>query len=136
MDRYVADDLGAPLPTANAGALHTIATQSPAHAWIGHPKLNPQWSVDDGASSRADLGSAAHDVILLGVEHTRVVVVTADNWRTNAAKEARDAARAAGKIPILEKFADSIHAMNASVRETLARAEISWTSTEQTLLWQ
>lgn len=46
-----------------------------------------------------DIGSAAHALVLgVGAE---IVVVDADSWRTKAAKEAQDAARAEGKTPLL-----------------------------------
>ncbi|GII98362.1 PDDEXK-like uncharacterized protein DUF3799 [Sediminihabitans luteus] len=46
-----------------------------------------------------DLGHAVHELVLgegMGIE-----VVEADSWRTKAAQEARDAARAAGLVPML-----------------------------------
>lgn len=48
-----------------------------------------------------DFGGAAH-TITLG-KGDAVVEVEADDWRTKAAKEARDAARAEGKRPLLTK---------------------------------
>lgn len=137
MEKYVADDLGLPQPSANAGALHTIATRSPAHAWLEHPRLNPQWAPDE--SSRADLGSAAHDVLLGGYDATRVVVISGvDNWRTAAARQARDEARANNKLPILEKHAEGIHRIVQSAKTALERAEIAvdWSKAEQTVIWQ
>jgi hypothetical protein len=48
-----------------------------------------------------EFGSAAHKLVL-GVGDP-IEVIKADDWRTTAAKEARDAARAAGSVPLLEK---------------------------------
>lgn len=46
-----------------------------------------------------DMGSVAHTLVL--GEGSEIVVVDADSWRSKAAKEAKDAARAEGKTPIL-----------------------------------
>lgn len=47
-----------------------------------------------------DIGSAAHALVLgVGAE---IVVVDADSWRTKAAKELQEAARAEGKTPLLK----------------------------------
>lgn len=48
-----------------------------------------------------DFGSAAHKLAL--GEGPMIVEIEADSWRTKAAGEQRDAARAAGKIPLLSK---------------------------------
>lgn len=56
-----------------------------------------------------DFGSAAHALVLgVGAE---VVEVDADSWRTKAAGEARDAARAQGKTPLLAKDAAKVRDM-------------------------
>ena len=56
-----------------------------------------------------DLGSAAHDAVLgAGPE---IVVVDADSWRTNKAKDAAAEARARGAVPILTHEAQQIAAM-------------------------
>lgn len=46
-----------------------------------------------------DMGTVAHTLVL--GEGSEIVVVDADSWRSKAAKEAKDAARAEGKTPIL-----------------------------------
>ena len=60
-----------------------------------------------------DVGKAVHAEVL-GVG-ARLVVVDADSWRTKAAKEARDEARAAGQVPILSGDVEDIRAMAAAV---------------------
>lgn len=78
-----------------------------------------------------DIGHAAHTLILgAGAE---LVEVKADNWSTKAAKEARAAARAEGKTPLLSKQLAAVHDMVAvalahpEVKERLSggRAEVS-----------
>lgn len=56
-----------------------------------------------------DLGSAAHKLVL-GVGPD-LAVIDADSWRTKAAQEERDAARAAGAIPLLKADHERVVAM-------------------------
>ena len=56
-----------------------------------------------------DFGTAAHAKVLgVGAE---VVVVDADTWQTKAAKEARETARAEGKVALLAKDAKRVDEM-------------------------
>jgi len=61
-----------------------------------------------------DFGSAAH-AIVLGDESQIIVEVAADDWRTKAAREAKDEARAAGRIPLLAKDAVVVREMAAAL---------------------
>jgi hypothetical protein len=61
-----------------------------------------------------DVGHAAHAAVLgVGLE---LVVVDTDDWRTKAAREARDAAYAEGKCPILAKEKVAVDAMAEALR--------------------
>jgi len=61
-----------------------------------------------------DVGHAAHNAVLgVGPE---LVIVDAADWRTNAAKETRDLARASGKVPILTATAAKVADMAAALR--------------------
>lgn len=60
-----------------------------------------------------DTGHAVHTP-LLGVGG-QTVVVDADDWRTKAAREARDAAHADGKVPLLRTEAQRITAIRDAV---------------------
>lgn len=86
-------------PTISRSFIHTMIQRSPWHAWAGHPKLNPAY-VTPVDEAKFDLGTAAHALFLEGLEV--VEVVYANDWKTKAAKEARDLARAHGRIPMLE----------------------------------
>lgn len=85
-----------------------------------------------------DFGHAAHCKVLgIGAE---VVPVKADSWRTKAAKEARDAAYAEGKTPLLADEVSQVDAMAAAIREhPIARALFDperGGKGEQSLFWQ
>lgn len=75
-----------------------------------------RWDRDHPAApSRAmELGTAAHKLVL--GTGTEIVVVDAEDWRTKAAKEAADEARAGGKVPMLPKDHETVLAMAAAVR--------------------
>lgn len=96
-DAYHADP--APAPSLSSSIAKTILHQTPRHAWFEHPRLNPNFEPKD--DSKFDLGSVAHE-LLLG-KGAGFVIVQADDWRTKAAQEKREAARAAGKKALLEK---------------------------------
>lgn len=60
-----------------------------------------------------DVGSALHTKVL--GKGWPIIVVEADDWRTKAAKEARDEARAAGQVPMRRKEWDVVNAMAEAV---------------------
>jgi hypothetical protein len=62
-----------------------------------------------------DFGHAAHKLVL-GVGPD-LVSVDAENWRTNAAKDAANEARARGAVPILAHEMAEVEAMAAALRE-------------------
>lgn len=104
-------------PSLSASIAHILCTGSPAHARMAHPRLNPDYRSKETA--HFDLGTAAHALLLEGRD--AVAVIDADDWRTKAAKEARDEAREAGKIPLLEAQFYDVRAMVGSAHEQLAR---------------
>jgi hypothetical protein len=75
-----------------------------------------RWQRDNPPESRAalDFGSAAHRIVLgRGAE---IAVVDADDWRTRAAKEAKEQAQAAGQTPVLRTDMAVINAMATALR--------------------
>lgn len=150
---YIADRLLAS-PTLSSGCAHTIESASPLHAWFGHPRLNPAHARD--GSKEADIGSVAHDVLLEGGTECVCVIDPADHpsepkkkgepgsiptgWTNKAIKAARDAARDAGKYPILKSDAAAVIAMVDAAREFIERTELRGifdrAKAEQTMVWQ
>lgn len=83
-----------------------------------------------------DFGKAAHRLVLGA--GASVEVIDADDWRTKAAKEARDAARADGHTPMLAKDWAVVEAMAAQLRShKLAMALLDPTrgAPERSLFW-
>lgn len=100
------------MPQLSCSLAKILIAQSPLHAWTASPVLNPNYRPEE--KEAFDIGSAAHALLLEGED--RMVVVEADDWRTKAAKEGRDAARAAGKHPILaRKYQDVQRMRDAAV---------------------
>jgi PDDEXK-like domain of unknown function (DUF3799) len=131
MDRYIADC--APEPSLTKGVIETILTRTPAHARLEHPRLNP--ALVDDSTARADIGSAVHAKCLGGKE---IRIIEAEDWRTKAAKEARDEVRATGGIALLRKDAANLDPIADAVFEKCYRAGMPMEKAvhEQTAIWK
>lgn len=112
-EQYHADPC--PEPSLTSSIAKLLCLSSPAHARHEHPRLNPE-HVEESAE-RFDIGTAAHAVLLEG--EAAVEVIEANDWRTNAAKAARDAAREVGRLPLLAKTWADVQAMVAAARAQL-----------------
>jgi hypothetical protein len=129
------------VPSLSASIAHLLVSKSPLHAWTAHPKLNPDYERVE--EPRFDVGTATHALILENRELEETVeIVNADDWRTKAAKEQRDAAREAGKIALLAKQVEDVLAMMRACKAQLEAVEIKPRifakagRSEQTLIWQ
>lgn len=126
-------------PSLSASVAHTLITQSPIHAFVQHPRLNK--GVIESGSTKMDIGTIVHGLVLEGDE-SRLVIVEADDWRTNVAKETRNAARLAGLVPVLAGDIGMIREIAAAARSAIANSELREEFTpeagkaEQTLVWQ
>lgn len=135
---YHADDRGDDqVPSLSASIARILIGKSPAHARHAHPKLNPE--LERTESDKYDIGSAAHALFLEGVD--AIEIIDAADWRTAAAKEARDTTREAGKIPLLPKQAADVLKMVEATTAHLARKHAEpepFTNgkPEQTLVWE
>jgi hypothetical protein len=134
-EQYHADPC--PIPSLSSSIASILIEQSPYHAWLAHPRLNANHTRTE--SSRFDLGSAAH-MMLLERRTDRIVRVQADDWRTKAAKEARDAAQANGQYAVLERQYADIVAMCTVAQDYMLTTELgdilATGTPEQTCLWQ
>lgn len=85
-----------------------LLLQSPAkYRWR---KDNPPL-IDD--SPKFDIGKAVHAKVL--GQGAEVVIVEAEDWRSKAARDARQEARDAGKAPLLTREFEAVNAMAESV---------------------
>lgn len=133
-DAYHADPC--PTPSLSASVAHELLSRSPRHAWQAHPRLNPAHEPEHRAEF--DIGHAAH-ALVLGDER-RFAIIDAADYRTAAAKAARDAAYAAGAVPLLPHQYEAAVAMARAVRAQLDRHEARDAfrdgKPEQTIAWQ
>lgn len=109
------------MPSLSSSIAKVIYSKSPAHAYLKHPRLNPNYAPD--SNDTYDVGKVAHAMLLEDSEAS-LVIVEANDWRTNAAKEAREQAKASGKIPLLRKQAEEVMKMVDVARSSLRNSEL------------
>ena len=124
-------------PSLSNSIAQILIDQSPAHAWLAHPRLNPNY--EPAEDSRFDIGSAAH-MMLLERRIDAIVIVDAADWRTKAAKEQRDAARANGQLAVLRYQFERMEQMVIAARQFIDTTELAGIletgAAEQTLMWE
>lgn len=124
-------------PSLSASMAKLLVSQSPLHAWTAHPRLNPNWA-PDVSSKQQDIGTAAH-ALLLGVGKG-IQEIPFGDYRSNAAKEARIRARAAGMVPVLSDDVADVRAMVLSAVQQVTAHEIGnvfdGCKAEQTMVWR
>lgn len=131
-DDYHADEVDSVVPTLSSSIAHLLCSQSPAHAFAAHPKLNPDYERVE--EQKYDRGTACHAILLEGADV--VEILSYDDWRTKASQEARDEARANGRIPMLAKDAADLARMVSAVQEQLDPPLLVGGKPEQTLVWE
>jgi hypothetical protein len=89
------------------------------------------------AKTEFDIGVAAHLAVLEPARQSdSIVVIEAGDYRTTKAREARDSARAAGKVPLLPYQFDIVRAIAGSTRShPLAAQAFKGGEAEVTLTW-
>lgn len=111
-----------PDPSLSRSIAKIIARKSPRHAFVAHPRLNP----DYGKKARSDvfdLGTACHTAVLN--KGQGIVPAPFDDWRTNAAKEFREQARARGVVPLLTEQYDRVDTMRDAIMAQLPEHGLS-----------
>lgn len=125
-----------PTPALSNGIIKPLLQQSPYHAWLEHPRLNPAHARDD--DSKYDLGTAAHAMLLEGAD--RCEPIDAEDWRTKDARALRDLAWAEGKTPLLRATYNAAQVMAMRARAFLERTEFAGIlargKPEQSMFWQ
>lgn len=130
-----------PAPSLSQSIAKVILDRSPLHASFEHPRLSIGGAEDDDVE-RYDkakaIGNAAHKIIL--GRGKDLEIIQSNDFRNKAAKEARDAAYAAGKEPVLEKHLATASSMVASALSQLqvheARDAFQSGEGEVVLAWQ
>lgn len=108
-----------PVSSLTQSLCKILIERSPEHAWIAHPRLNPQFEYED--DTKFDIGNVAHRLVL-GRGKDIEVVHFAD-WRTKLAQEARERAADAGRIAVLKHQFEHASDMAAEARKRLDKHE-------------
>ena len=136
-DTYLSDPCEEPSMTATiARRLQQVA---PARLRLEVDRLNPER--ERRASREMDVGTAAHALITGSGDE--IAVIRANDYRSKAAREDRDAARLEGKTPLLEREYDAViaiaDAFHRQIRETALarwaeRLDAAWA--EPSIFWR
>lgn len=100
-----------PEPSLNAGTARLLLGRSPSHARHAHPRLAPPETPAEMPSRIAEIGTAAHRLIL--GEGPTLEVIDAADYKKADARASREAAYIEGRAPILRD--DYAHAL--AIRE-------------------
>ena len=121
-------------PYLTPSLARTLLAKSPAHARIECPYF---FDYTPREPSAAMIEGTIVDEMLIG-DPGRIVVVDAPDWRTKAAKEQRDEATAAGKIPALPETAERCAMLAARLRDALERngVDIAVAALKRRLFWR
>ncbi len=138
---YQAEPCGEPSLRSSIAWKMIARGSTPAHARFEHPSLNPNWKPTN--KRIFDIGKACHKLIL--GKGAQLIQIDAKNYKTDKAQEARDAAYAAGHIPLLPHEMIQVKAMTAAAREQMAALVRAGTietmpfegdETEKTIIWR
>lgn len=120
----------------SASGAWTLAEDCPAK-FLWQSPWNPLWQ--PAAKTEFDIGSGAHLAVLEPARFAAAtVIVDADNYRSHRAQEARDDARAAGKVPLLPHQLDIVQAIRGSIlaHPIAAQAFADGGDPEVSLFWR
>jgi PDDEXK-like uncharacterized protein DUF3799 len=119
----------------SASGAWLLAEECPAK-FLWRSPWNPLYVPE--AKTDFDIGVAAHLAVLEPERQTQsMVLMEAGDYRTTKAREARDAARAEGKVPLLPYQFDIVRAIAGSIRaHPIAAEAFRGGEAEVTLTWQ
>jgi hypothetical protein len=108
------------IPSLSSSIAKKLIMDTPRHAYHAHPRLNENFK--SKSEKKFNLGSVVHELILGkggGYE-----VLEFESYTSKAAKEARDAALAFGKVPILENQFGEALLMRDAVFDRLSEIHV------------
>ena len=132
LEDYHADRVGLKVPTLNYSTAKTIHNKSALHAWLESPKGGGQGKQ---GSKQMDFSQIVHATLLS--KGNKAQICDFKDWRTDKSKEAKEAAYAAGLIPLLPKEYD--HVMAAATAITVQLSSLGVTlegASEQAMVWE
>jgi hypothetical protein len=119
----------------SASGAWVLAEDCPAK-FLWRSPWNPMWQAEE--KSEFDIGTAAHLAVLEPNEFAaRTKLVDEADYRTNKAREAREMARAEGKVPLLPWQLDIVRAIAGSIRaHPIAAEAFTGGQPEVTMTWR
>lgn len=127
--RYHADPSERPSLSSHLAGI--LLARSPAHAKLSHPRFGGAFP--EKPSDEMNVGSIIHGLLLGG--GADVVEIDAENYRTKAAQEARDAAYQAGKVPILHHKYEALLSTVEEIKRVLP-VDFADSRREVTAIWK
>lgn len=122
-----------PVPSLSSSIAKRLIADSPMHAWHAHPRLGNGERED--STTAQDSGTLIDRLIF--DSGPIIVEVKADNFRTKLAQEQRDAALAAGHIPVLTHVLAEALKTAVKVIDRLAERGVRFKGQSQvTAIWQ
>lgn len=124
-------------PSLSSSLAKLLVNKTPLHCWHAHPRLNPMYEPEE--KEAFDIGKACHSLMLNDPQIFEII--DAPDWRTKVAKDGRDEARAAGKIPLLVDQFERVSDMFTAARMQLdehreAQAAFTGGRPEATLIFK
>jgi hypothetical protein len=104
-----------PVPSLSSGIVRTICAQSVEHAYLAHRRLGGKGK---DPTPEMDLGNVVHALLAGGDDGFEIG--TYPTFQSKAAQEWRDAIRAGGRVPVLEKTFDRAKCIADSLRRRAA----------------
>lgn len=101
-------------PSLSSSIAKILITQSPAHAWLAHPKLGGQ---PFAPSDDMDAGTIGHAILLK--QNRKISVIRHKDYRTAEARALRKSAREQGAVPILEARLAEVNESASAIRDRL-----------------
>jgi hypothetical protein len=113
-----AEQIRGAVPRLHQSTANTLLRFDPLQAWLEHPELGGQERDPTGPMER---GSLIHGLLLGGGAFQEI---DAADYRTKAAKAARDEARAKGLLPVIKSKLDGHRETAEACRKALKEAGI------------
>lgn len=122
----------APTPSLSSSLARTIVEKSVLHAKFASPRFGEREEFEPTAAMQ--FGSAAH-ALALG-KGAEVIGLEFDDWRSKAAREAREAHEAQGKLVFKIKDYERLVAMTDVIRPVIADLVGDNARAEEAMFWQ
>jgi hypothetical protein len=120
----------APAPSLSSGIARTLLSESPAHAYLAHPKLG---GAGKESTDSMGLGSLVHSLMDDNPEKDWEWGVF-DNYKGGEARLWRDSVTASGKLPVLERDLTEARPVVESLRRKITLPPEA--KSEVTGIWQ